>query len=69
MSVATLLVLLVSGVALGAPAGDEQDKTFLVTDDLLLLPIENGAAKAQVSLFVDGKRVRHLNAELAGNAG
>jgi fructan beta-fructosidase len=47
-----------------APAG-EQEKTFVVTDDLLLIPIRNGADKAQVSLFVDGKRVRRVSAELA----
>jgi fructan beta-fructosidase len=36
-----------------------------VSDDLLLLPIRNGADKVEVSLFVDGQRVRRVNAELA----
>jgi fructan beta-fructosidase len=48
-----------------SPPADQHEKTFPVTDDLLLIPIRNGAEKAQVSLFVDEKRVRHFNAELA----
>ena len=62
MRVFALLLLL----AAAASAGDEQHKTFTISNDLLLIPIRNGADKAQVSLFVDGKRVRHFNAELAG---
>ncbi len=60
-----LPALLVAGVAAPGPAGQEQEKTFTVTDDLLLFPIRNGAEKVQLSLFVDGKRVRRFNVELA----
>ena len=46
---------------------EQRDRSFTITDDLLLVPIRNGAEKAQVSLFVDGRRVRHFNAELAAS--
>ena len=64
-----LVFLVAAPIAASAespPPASEHQKTFTVTDDLLLVPIRNGAEKAQVSLFVDGKRVRHFNAELAG---
>jgi fructan beta-fructosidase len=48
-----------------SPPADHRETSFTITDDLLLVPIRNGADKAQVSLFVDGTRVRHFNAELA----
>jgi len=67
---AALLVVLLVAVSDAPLAGEvgtdgEQQKTFTITDDLLLIPIRNGAEKVQVSLFVDGKRVRRFNAELA----
>jgi len=48
-----------------SPGPEQRTTSFVVTDDLLLVPVRNGAEKAQVSLFVDGRRVRHFNAELA----
>jgi fructan beta-fructosidase len=48
-----------------SPDTAREDKTFTITDDLLLLPIRNGAEKARVSLLVDEAPVRHLNVELA----
>ena len=35
----------------GSPAAGMREKTFLVTDELLLIPIRNGMEKAQVSLW------------------
>jgi len=49
----------------GLPNAKEQERNFVVTEQLLLIPIQNGADKAQVSLFVDRKRVRQFTAELA----
>jgi fructan beta-fructosidase len=41
------------------------ETSFRVTDELLLIPIRNGAEKVRISLFVDGERVRQFDAELA----
>ncbi|MCG6926102.1 MAG: glycoside hydrolase family 32 protein [Acidobacteria bacterium] len=71
-SVGALLVFtLLTAAPTPAPADTpdppaEQEKSFEITDHLLLVPIRNGAEKAQVSLFIDGKRVRRFSAELAG---
>jgi fructan beta-fructosidase len=54
-----------SAESVAPPDAARVEKTFAITDDLLLLPVRNGAEKVRMSLFVDETLVRHLNVELA----
>ena len=71
VALVALQLFFVPTLALGSESDDasasvgSRETTIQLAEDLLLVPIRNGAPKAEVSLFVGEKRVRRFVAALA----